>query len=261
MKGQLEGKRIVVTGAGRGLGRAVAVAFAKEGASLTLCARTESELAKTTEMIRAGGGRVDPHQVDLGDPRACEEFIAVVLEEDPRVDVLVNNAGVLRLTPMNELTFEEWSWNLAVNLTAPFLLMRGFFSAFTGGGGSIINVSSRAGVMGFKDEAAYCTTKFGLEGLTRALAVELSDFEVSVNTVTPGLKIKPTSISEKDFEALSERERSGWNDPEALCPAFVFLAGLRGEVSGLRFDAHRLSQKLRQAGYDLKPAELRELAE
>ncbi len=128
-------------------------------------------------------------------------------------------------------------------------------------GGSIINVSSRAGVMGFKDEAAYCTSKFGLEGLTRALAVELEETTVSINSTTPGLKIKPTSMSEQAFQNLPASQQQAWNDPEALTPAFVFLALCRGEVSGHRFDAYRLSEAVRREGYDLTPSRVLEIAE
>jgi NAD(P)-dependent dehydrogenase (short-subunit alcohol dehydrogenase family) len=128
-------------------------------------------------------------------------------------------------------------------------------------GGSIINVSSRAGVLGFKDEAAYCTSKFGIEGLTRALAVEHTGSPVSINTVTPGLKIKPTSMTEETFEKLSDEERKAWSNPSEIVPAFVYLAGQRGEVSGYRFDARVLTEAIRNEGFDMDLARAKELAE
>jgi NAD(P)-dependent dehydrogenase (short-subunit alcohol dehydrogenase family) len=255
------GQTIVVTGAGRGWGRAIAVEMAREGATVWICARTGGELEKTAHQIRAVGGHVEPYEVDLSNERALVEFTAACLQRARRVAVLINNAGMLGLTPIDELSSEEWSRNLAVNLTAPFLLIRAFLPGMRERGGSIINVSSRAGVTGFKDEAAYCTTKFGLEGLTRALAVELAGQQVSINTITPGLKIKPTSITDEDFTALPEETRRQWNDPVLLNPAFVYLSGLRGEVSGLRFDAHRLSEALRREGFDITPERAKELAE
>jgi NAD(P)-dependent dehydrogenase (short-subunit alcohol dehydrogenase family) len=259
--GRFTGQTAVVTGAGRGWGRAIAVELAREDASVWICARTRNELDKAADEIRSAGGGVEPRRVDLGDDKSLSSFATEVLQKSQSVDVLINNAGVLNLTPIEALSPEEWSLNLAVNLTAPFLLIRAFLPGMKERGGSIINVSSRAGVMGFKDEAAYCTTKFGLEGLTRALAVELAGTKVSLNTITPGLKIKPTSITDEDFAALSEEKRREWNDPALLNPAFVYLSGLRGEVSGLRFDAHRLSEALRQEGLDITPERAKELAE
>ncbi len=188
MKSAFTGQHAVVTGAGRGLGRAIAIGLASEGACVTICARTESELQKTLEQIRSTGGQVESFALDLADERACQELIADVRARAQRIDVLVNNAATLRLTPIEDLSFQEWRQTLDVNLNAPFLLIRGFLADMKERGGSIINVSSRAGVLGFKDESAYCSSKFAMEGLTRALAVELSGSPVSINTVTPGLR-------------------------------------------------------------------------
>lgn len=259
--GRLTGQHAVVTGAGRGLGRAIALGLASEGASLTICARTESELQKTAENIRESGGQVTSFSVDLADHRACQELIADIREHHRQVDVLINNAGVLHLTPFEHLTFQEWNETLDINLNAPFLLIRGFLPEMKEIGGSIINVSSRAGALGFKDESAYCTSKFGMEGLTRALAVELSGWPVSINTVTPGLKIKPTSMSERTFEQLSDEERKAWNDPSEIVPAFTYLAERRGEVSGYRFDAQVLTKAILNEGLYMDPDRAIELAE
>jgi len=261
MRSRLSGRHAVVTGAGRGLGRAIAIGLADEGASLSICARTETELQRTADQIRSKGGQVESFAVNLADARACQELIADVKEGAPQIDILINNAGTLRLTPIEHLSCQEWTETLDVNLSAPFLLIQGFLPHMREHGGAIINVSSRAGVLGFKDETAYCASKFGMEGLTRALAVELSGSPVSINTVTPGLKIKPTSMSEEAYERLSEQERKAWNDPLQIVPAFLYLAGLRGEVSGRRFDAQVLSEELRKEGLDLDPARATELAE
>lgn len=259
--GRLSGQTAVVTGAGRGWGRAIAVELAREGASVWISARTADELDKTSQQIQSIGGIVESHRVDLGDEKALKAYTDTLLEKSPGVDVLINNAGVLMLTPVERLTPSEWSLHLAVNLTAPFLLIHAFLPGMRDRGGSIINVSSRAGVLGFKDEVAYCATKFGMEGMTRAMAEDLAGTKVSVNTITPGLKIKPTSITDEDFAALPEDKQREWNDPALLNPAFVYLAGLRGEVTGLRYDAHRLSEAVRKEGYDISPERAKELSE
>ncbi len=261
MKNRLEGRTALVTGAGRGLGRAISVALAREGVKVWNCARTKSELDKTAALIHEIKGEVESRTVDLEDERAVLELVAEIKEKSSAIDILVNNAGVLRLTPFGELSANEWSQTLAINLTAPYLLIRAALPEMIERGGSVINVSSRAGVLGFKDEAAYCSAKFGLEGLTRALAVEFDGYPISFNTVTPGLRIKPTSLSEEEFEKLPPEKKAEWNDPEALTPAFNYLAGLRGEVSGLRFDAERLSEAIGNQTTVLTPEQTRELAE
>jgi len=260
MSGCLQGQTVVITGAGRGLGRAAAVGMAKEGARLWICARTEAELVKTADQIRAAGGEVEARRVDLADWEACSYFADEILASQP-VDVLVNNAGILQLKPLDQISQEDWLLTLAVNLNSPFLLMQKFLPGMRARGGSVINVSSRAGVLGFSDEAAYCTSKFGLEGLTRALAKELEGEMVSINTLTPGLRIKPTSLTAEEFAGLPLEKREQWNDPQVIVPAFVSLAGLRGEISGLRFDAEKLSHVLAEEGFDLALQRIKELAE
>ncbi len=261
MTGRLAGQTVLVTGAGRGLGRAVAVGLASEGAAVWVCARSEPELQTTAELIRAQGGAVEVRRVDLADDGACADLVASILATAGRVDVLVNNAAVLDLLPLEEIGPDRWGLTLGVNLTAPFLLSQGLLPGMRTRGGSIVNVSSRAGVLGFANEAAYCAAKFGLEGLTRAMAIELKGAPVSINTVTPGLKIKPTSVTDAQAVQRPARERDAWNEPARLVPAFVWLARLRGEVSGHRFDAHALSRRLAREGFELSPERAGEVAE
>lgn len=230
--------RAVVTGAARGLGRAMADAFEEQGAAVY---------------------RWDRDQADLSDPEA----VAARIEELGRspLDVLANNAGVLYRAPLGSVTDAEWEETLAVNLTAPFLLMRGLLEPIrAGGGGSIINVSSRAGIHGFEEQAAYCASKFGIEGLTKAAAAELAEASVSVNTMTPGLRIKPTMMTEEEEARASVAERL-WHDARGLAPAFVYLALARGRPTGMRFDALRLTERIERDGYDLSDESLKEIAE
>ena len=260
MTGKLFGQTVVVTGAGRGLGRAVAVGMAQEGAKLWICARTVSELTETANQIRALGGEVEVRKLDLAKWNACLNFAGDVLASR-HVDVLVNNAAILRSNPIDRISRDEWSQTIAVNLSAPFLLIQKFIPGMREHGGSVINVSSRAGVLGFSDEAAYCATKFGIEGLTRALAKEVEGQRVSINTLTPGLRIKPTSLTEKEYENMPLEKREQWDNPKKIVPAFIFLAGLRGEVGGLRFDAKKLTQTLTTEGFSLTSRQIKEIAE
>jgi gluconate 5-dehydrogenase len=264
----LDGSTALITGAGRGLGRAIAVAYGRAGADVWITARTESELTVTADSIRGAGGLVHVVRADLGDPSGCDALIATVRGGTPRLDILVNNAAVLDFVTVEGLSREVWARTLAVNLTASFVLTQAFLPGMRREGGSIINVSSRAGVLAFAKEAAYCASKFPLEGFTRSLALELQGQPVSANTVTPGLRIKPTSVSDIDIAHRPAEERDQWQDPEQLMPAFLWLARLRGEVSGLRFDAHRLSTAIEarlsiaaRDGAGLTPAEAKDLAE
>ena len=229
--GRLDGVTTVVTGAARGLGHAVARGFAREGATLHVCDQLDPpEIEGATW-----------YDVDLRDRDACRGFVADVLERSGTIDVVVNNAAVLPLESLDDTTEKVWDETLAVNLTAPFLLSQGFLPNMKARGGSIINVSSRAGVLGFTNEVAYCASKFGIEGLTKALAAELSGTSVSVNTITPGLRIKPTMMTLAE-EARLPPENKPWSSADAIVPAFVFLALARGEPTGQRFDAEELSR-------------------
>ena len=253
---RLAGKTVVVTGAARGLGRAVALGLGREGATLWLCDRSQAELAHTVAMIEEDGGTAHSRNVDLSDVAECRRFAA----EAGEADTLVNNAAVLHLTPVQDVTESEWNETLAVNLTAPFVLAQRFLPRMRKDGGSIINMSSRAGIRGFARETAYCAAKFGIEGMTRALACDLEGEPVSVNTMTPGLRIKPTMMTDDEERAISPESRT-WDDAAPLVPAFTFLALARGVPSGLRFDAEKLSRAVEEAKYELSRDRLEEIAE
>jgi NAD(P)-dependent dehydrogenase (short-subunit alcohol dehydrogenase family) len=257
--GRLEGRTAVVTGAARGLGRSIAFALAGEGAAVIACDRLLDELTDLTRIIRRRGGLVEAQEVDLAETEACRGFVTGVARSAARVDVLINNAAVLYRSPLAETTAEAWRHTLAVNLDAPFLLTQGFLPLIRERGGSIVNVSSRAGITGFAAETAYCASKFGIEGFTRSLAVELAGTAVSVNTVTPGLPMKPTSLGDSEFPDAPGR--GTWRDPAEIAPAFVYLAALRGHPSGCRFDALRLTEALARNGGWLSEDQAREVAE
>lgn len=233
---RLQGVTAIVTGAARGLGRSVAEGFARRGAAVHACDRIP---------IREMEG-VERYEVDLSDRGAAVGFVREVIATAPGVQVLVNNAAVLPITPMESITEEEWDRTFAVNLTAPFLLCREILPTLRANGGSIINVSSRAGVLGMEHEVTYCATKFGIEGLTRALATE-AGANVSVNTITPGMRIKPTNMTDEEDAAVPP-EKKAWRDAEAIVPAFTLLALARGNPTGRRFEADKLSEELKRTG-------------
>jgi len=256
----LKDKIALVTGAGRGLGRAIAIAYARQGARVIAVSRTESELAATAAMIRGEGGRVDLLPLDLAQDAAVRQMVAHTLAAYGRVDVAVNNAGRLPRLTLEEMTMENFDRTMAVNLRAPVLTCKLLLPAMKAqGGGSIINVSSAAGVKGFLQETDYCASKFGLEGFSWALALEVQPYNIAVNVVTPGggktrVPIKPTSMTQAQFEALPETEKARWGDPIVMTECFVYLARQDGRgVTGRRFQANELSERIREEGWHLTP--------
>lgn len=214
MMGALEGRVCAVTGAARGIGRAVALAYAAEGAIVYALDRLEDELPEPTDRLR-------PLPLDVTKADAVAEVFAEIESEAGGADVLVNNAGIIFFKPIEETTAADWDGLMAVNLRGPFLCTRAVAKGLKAKGkGAIINVSSNAGVRGGDNEAAYCASKFGIEGFSRALAVEFGKHGVAVNTITPGHPVR-TAMSEITY---GPENRKIWKDPGELAPAFVHLA-------------------------------------
>lgn len=177
-----------MTGASRGIGRAVALALASTGVRLAATARSSPELATLEAEARAAGASdALVMAADLRDPATPDRFIAAVLERWGRLDALVNNAGIGMKKPVRDLTDEDWSAALETNLTAPFRMMRRAIDPMRAqGGGHIINVASIAAEVGFADGGAYCAGKFGLRGLAECLALEVRREGIKVTTLEPG---------------------------------------------------------------------------
>jgi len=246
----VKGVDILVTGAGRGLGRGIARSLAGAGARVWLTAEVEDELETTARGIREAGGEAEARVADLAQADGCGRVARWVSAEADDLRVIVNNAGVLERRSVESLDQEHWGHTMRVNLEAPVFLTRDLLPILRRRGGSIVNISSRAGAEGFPAQTAYCASKFGIEAFTRCLALELTGSRVSVNAVTPGIRLKPTSLTRRQAEAEDEATRARWEDPVTLGPAFVFLAALRGEVTGCRFDAHVLTQALGRWGME-----------
>lgn len=179
----------------------------------------------------------------MRNPDEISTLVGRVVADQGRVDVLANVAGVIELKHLEETTLEDWETILNINLRAPFLTCKAVAPAMKRQrSGSIINVSSRAGVMGFADEIAYCASKWGLEGLSRSIALDLERFGIAVNTLTPGTPTH-TAMSEKTY---SEETRKIWRDPAEITPAFVHLALQTPQgIHNQYVNAWELSQQLK----------------
>ena len=237
----LEGKVALVTGAGAGLGRAVALRFAAEGASVFAVSIVRAELDELEEAAAGSSLSVTTLVADVGDEADTVRVADTVLEGHGRLDVLVNNAGIIAVKPIEETEPVEWDRILRTNLRGPYLYCRAFIPAMKHRReGTIINVTSMSGVKGFVGEAAYCPSKFGLEGLTRTLALELAPWQIRVCSVHPGVAMRtPMSMTTYDEEA-----KSAWVDPAEIAPGFARLAATTDQsISGRRFDVWQVAHE------------------
>lgn len=176
---------VVITGAGRGIGREIALGFANEGAIVAICARTQEGIKAVEKEIGERGGRVLASLCDVGNEREVEGFINRVSEISGRIDVLVNNAGVAFLAPVAELDSSRWEETIRINLTGVFLVTK-YALRFMGEGSHIFNIASNAARTGFPNWSAYCASKFGLLGFTDSIREELRGKGIKVTAIIPG---------------------------------------------------------------------------
>jgi NAD(P)-dependent dehydrogenase (short-subunit alcohol dehydrogenase family) len=237
----LDGKVALVTGAGAGLGRAVALGLAREEAHVFAVSIVRAELDALAATAASSGLPIETIEADVGDEDDTRRVAETILEWEGRLDVLVNNAGVIAVKPIEETEPAEWDRILRTNLRGPYLYCRAFVPAMKlRNDGTIINVTSMSGVMGFVGEAAYCPSKFGLEGLTQTLALELAPWRIRVCSVHPGVPMR-TPMSMKTYDDAAKRD---WVDPEEIAPGFVRLAASTDEnISGRRFDVWRVARE------------------
>jgi NAD(P)-dependent dehydrogenase (short-subunit alcohol dehydrogenase family) len=182
---ELAGGTAVVTGASRGIGRAIAIRLAQAGAEVALWARSEHDLRQVVREIDASGGKARAMVVDVTSPTAVNHAADTVRTTMPPVRVLVNNAGAVVRKPTSAMTDAEWRTVMAVNLDGTFHVTRAFLASLAPGS-RVINIASISGREGTAELAAYCAAKHGVVGLTRALAEELRTAKVSVNAICPG---------------------------------------------------------------------------
>jgi len=237
---RLQGKYVLITGASQGLGRQLAIEYAREGAAgVAIAARRREGLEEVRAAVReaAPEARVLLIVADLRRQEDVERTVATTLSEFAgRLDVLVNNASSIGPTPLPYLLdypLEDFRSVLDTNLVAPFILIKKALPAMVERGGSIINVTSDAGVVGYPTWGAYGISKFGLEGLSQTWAAELEGSGVRVNWVDPG-----DMNTEMHRQADPEEDPAQWADPAEVTEVFIYLASDESKnVNGRRFQA------------------------
>jgi NAD(P)-dependent dehydrogenase (short-subunit alcohol dehydrogenase family) len=224
---RLDGKRALVTGAGRGIGLAAASALAQAGAHVTLAARTEAEIEAAAQAIRARGDQAAVLPLDVTDVGAAR---AAVAQAAP-FDILVNNAGMNRPAPFIDVTVEDFDAILSLNVRAAFFMAQAVARRMIEAGrpGSIINVSSQMGHVGAARRSVYCASKHAMEGFTKAMAIELAPHNIRVNSLGPTFLETPMTrpfFANEAFraEVLGKIKLGRLGQLEELTGAIIFLA-------------------------------------
>lgn len=209
----LEGRVALVTGAGRGIGRGIAVTLASSGASVALVSRTLEELENTAVQVRSLGARACALVGDVADPSQVDALVSECVIQLGRLDILVNNAGTIRIRGILEHDLESWDAVFAVNTRAVFLWSQAAarIMVTTGTGGRIIMISSHYAAEAHEGAMAYCASKAAIESIAANLALELAPYKITVNSVRVG-SVPTTLLSEK--ESRTRRERI-WNQLES----------------------------------------------
>jgi glucose 1-dehydrogenase len=229
---QLKDKTAIVTGASSGIGRSIALAFAREGAAVTVnYARDAEGAASTVKEIEDGGGRAVAVRADVSKPEDVKALVEQTVKELGGLDVMVNNAGVEHKMPFLETPLEVWEEIIAVNLTGPWLGCQEAARQMAGQGtpGRIINVSSVHEDLPMPTNSPYCAAKGGLRMLTRTIAVELAPHGITVNNVAPGAVATPMDATLEANtgqikELLSEIPLGRMGHPEEVASLVVYLA-------------------------------------
>ena len=225
---RLQDKIAIVTGGARGIGFAVAQAFAREGAAVVIADVNADGAQSSVDRLIATGARAKAVAVDVADPASVQAMIAATLSAFGRIDILMNNAGVGGNTPFLETKLEDWNRIVSINLTGAFLVAQAAAREMVkAGGGKIVNVASLSGQRGANGRAAYGSAKAGLELLTKVMAVELAQYNINVNNVAPGAietemaKFAHDAATRAAYNYLIPMTRYG--TPEEIADAVVFL--------------------------------------
>lgn len=228
---RLSGKTAIVTGGSHGIGQAIAVRFAREGANVAICGRGAAALDETAELIRAAGAEVMTMETDVSNKAQVDRFVDETIARWGCIDVAVINAGICEVSPFLDMTEEQWDRHMSVNLKGAFLVSQRVARemAIRGAGGSIIQMSSVNGLAAEAGQAHYNTTKGGMINLAMSMALELAEYGIRVNALCPGfIETRLTKPLIDNPPAIAEYLRTipmkRVGRPEDIADAALFLA-------------------------------------
>ena len=250
MVGIVAGKTAVVTGAGRGIGRGIAMLLAKEGARVVVCdigASLQGEgsdtgpAQETVDAIKKAGGEAIASTLSITEPKNAEAIVKIALEAFGRIDILVNNAGILRDVIFHKMSWSDWSDVIAVHLNGSFNMSRAVAPLFREqNSGAFVHMTSTSGLVGNFGQANYMAAKLGIMGLSRGIALDMARFNVRSNCIAPFaftrmIKSIPAQ-SEQDKRRIEAFQRM---TPEKIAPLAVFLgsdaaSGITGQILSVR---------------------------
>jgi 3-hydroxybutyrate dehydrogenase len=245
---------VLITGGARGLGWGIARAFGRAGARVCVTDLREDELARCAGDLAADGAEHETRLSDAADLAACREVVGRIVDRWGRLDVVVPNAIYMPLITFDALRPDEWSRQIGVGLGGLFNCVHAAWPQMKQQGeGHVIGVASGSSLRGYTEEVAYCTIKHGVEGFVKALSLEARTYNIAVNTIGPGARIKPTRMTWAEYDRTPESVRAAWADPVELGRAWVWLAAQPpGRFSGFRFDAAPLIQTIAREGSDFE---------
>ena len=250
MPGIVENKVAIVTGGGRGIGRAIAQAMAAEGARVVVCdigasltgsGLDEGPAQETVAAIKNAGGEAVASTLSITEPKNAEEIVKAAVDAFGRVDILVNNAGILRDVIFHKMSHADWSDVIAVHLNGSFNMSRAVAGLFREqGAGAYVHMTSTSGLIGNFGQANYMAAKFGIVGLSRGIALDMQRFKVRSNCIAPFAWTRMIdSIPAQTPEEKARVERFQQMTPEKIAPLTVYLAsdraeGISGQIFGVR---------------------------
>ena len=250
----LQGKVTLVTGAAQGFGWGIARALGRAGARVCATDVNEADMARSEDHFRADGTEVLIRHLDASDAEEFNATVKQVVDRWGRLDVLVHAGVSMPLVRFEDTSVESWWRQLHISLGGILNGTRAVWDVMKEqGGGHIIGIASGSSFRGYVDEVIYCAGKHGQEGFVKALALEAAPYNIALNTVGPGKRIKPTGMTWAEQDRLPGEAKAEWTDPVELGKAFVWLASQPpSRFSGLRFDAGPIVDTIAAEGWDFE---------
>jgi len=247
---RMAGKVVLITGAGRGFGYGIARAIGLEGGTVCISDINTDELRQSEADLSSQGITVTSERQDISDLSLFHDIVNRIIEQHGRLDAVIQNAAYLPLIPFDQTTEDSFWRQIHITLGGMYNAIKASWDVFKSqGGGHIIGIGSGSSFRGFRNESAYCAGKHAEDGLIKSLALEGAPYKISLNTIGPGKKIKPTGITREQLQSIPTEVQASWYDPAILGRAFVWLINQPpGLFSGYRFDAGTIVDTIMREG-------------